>query len=451
MLNYLHIVPAVIATFLLLCATNTQAATNDEQWTDEEIYAANTAADCPYLTQDGKDMILYNNLARLYPKKFAAIELYDRRESAYLTSLIKTLNNMEPVHALTVNATATDFAQCWATVSGKKGLIGHDRVGCQSFQLGEISGENCSYGHIDGRDALLGLLVDYGVPSLGHRYNCLYNKFNSVGIGIAEHHSEYHLCFVMDFTSEDGEDYRSPDCTMHPTQHEVAPDTVPGQDPEPIPTSSTSNGHNPPADTIYVYVRPSDLPPAGDSRANQPSVTITQGDKRRMAGGNHLLDQYYEQSGKRSVGFISAGYAYSLADCCHMLSLSFFDFRFGMFGISPLCAEMSVSPWNARVAYRPTLKFFIPVSSTLAVTPYAGVAVDASRVVKYIYPGYDYNPQRDFYLSAIAGVSLYVTAAKHVPFELKAEYRHPVNALSSGNYHPRGLYFGAQIYFARIW
>lgn len=463
--------PIILVILHAPCLTHAQVSSTDEQWTDEEIYAANTAADCPYLTQDGKDMILYNNLARLYPKKFAVIELRNWRKSAYLSSLIRTLNNMEPVQALTVNARSTDLAQCWATVSGRKGLYGHNRVDCPSFQNGLMSGENCFYGRASGRFALIDLLVDEGIPDVGHRVNCLHPRFNSVGIGTAEHHSDCHLCYVMDFTSDEGEDYRPKDHSARAPQpevetepepepeiaHEPEPESIrepeyePIHDSEPQQTKSEDIKTDQSPNITYTYVRPSEQPKPTDAQPIIPSTSITPSRKPGKVKGDNLLDRYFGQSGKYSVSFVSVGYTHSFADHRHMLSLSLFDFRFGLFGISPLCAEMSVNPWDTRAAYKPSLKLFVPVNKQLAITPYAGAAADISRRVKYINPAYNYDAQRDFYLSAIAGVSLYITAAKRVPLELKLEYRHPIPTASSVVFHPRGLYIGAQIYLAHPW
>ena len=68
----------------LFVAGNSVSAQN---WSDDEITAANTAATCPFLSQVEKDVVLYNNLARMYPKKFVAVELMELQETSYVLSL----------------------------------------------------------------------------------------------------------------------------------------------------------------------------------------------------------------------------------------------------------------------------------------------------------------------------------------------------------------------------
>ena len=46
-----------------------------QEWLTQEFETANTAKDVEILTSEEKEAIRYVNLARLYPKKFAAIEI----------------------------------------------------------------------------------------------------------------------------------------------------------------------------------------------------------------------------------------------------------------------------------------------------------------------------------------------------------------------------------------
>ena len=79
---------------------------NPQTWTDIERETANTAATASYLSTTEKQIIYYLNLARLYPKKFALLEVKDYylnnnlTDSKYKKSLLKELNNMEPLNAL---------------------------------------------------------------------------------------------------------------------------------------------------------------------------------------------------------------------------------------------------------------------------------------------------------------------------------------------------------------
>ena len=136
---YFNLLSIVTITLASLCSSMTISA---QDWTASEIQSANTAANCPFLTQVEKDVILYNNLARLYPKRFIDIELRDKTETAYLLSLKRDLYAMRPTSALSVNRNSTELAKCWAEQSGLRGLTGHNRIGCSSPT--GTWGENCS-------------------------------------------------------------------------------------------------------------------------------------------------------------------------------------------------------------------------------------------------------------------------------------------------------------------
>jgi hypothetical protein len=48
-----------------------------QNWTSEELEKANTAVNTYILSSEEKDVIKYINLARLYPQKFADLEVKD--------------------------------------------------------------------------------------------------------------------------------------------------------------------------------------------------------------------------------------------------------------------------------------------------------------------------------------------------------------------------------------
>ena len=48
-----------------------------QNWTSEELEKANTALNTYILSSEEKDVIKYINLARLYPEKFANLEVKD--------------------------------------------------------------------------------------------------------------------------------------------------------------------------------------------------------------------------------------------------------------------------------------------------------------------------------------------------------------------------------------
>jgi hypothetical protein len=192
--------PLFFSALFFLC-TNICSA---QVWSVIELEKANTAKNIKGITQEEKEVIRYINLARLYPKKFASIELKKAiaeelyKETEYTRSLQQTLNNMKPVNALTFDQGMYQLANCFAIESGKSGSYGHHRVNC----VDGFDGECCSYDCQTGLTVTLQLLIDQDVPSLGHRGICLYDEFSKVGVSIKPH-SYYNYCCVLDFKRND--------------------------------------------------------------------------------------------------------------------------------------------------------------------------------------------------------------------------------------------------------
>ncbi|MEP5612497.1 MAG: hypothetical protein ABJP45_09625 [Cyclobacteriaceae bacterium] len=174
-------------------------------FTASEIDAANTAANENYLTLEEKNIYLYTNLVRLYPKKF--YELYRAfviengeesklRSNRYYSSLSKELKSMAPVGVLLPEEKMFELAECWAVESGERGLLGHDRVNCPRG----YSGENCAYGYDPtGLYFVMLLLIDDGVVGVGHRKNILFGEFKGLGAAIRDHKS-YKYDAVQNFS-----------------------------------------------------------------------------------------------------------------------------------------------------------------------------------------------------------------------------------------------------------
>lgn len=166
-----------------------------QAWTVEELAAANTFETVTVLTVVEKETMLYLNLARMYPAKYAKIELVNEDKTTnYYKSLIKTLNSMVPVSALTFDKKAFESATCFAKEQSISGEIGHDRKNCKSYFFGEC----CAYGSDTGREVIVQLLIDEGEESLGHRKICLSSAYSAVGIAFKTHKT-YGFCCVLDF------------------------------------------------------------------------------------------------------------------------------------------------------------------------------------------------------------------------------------------------------------
>ncbi len=186
-----------------------------------------------------------------------------------------------------------------------------------------------------------------------------------------------------------------------------------------------------------VTIRKSDKPKKGEKQQREPRQTV--------------FTRFYDHSGYYTLRYFTMGYTYSFVDHRHMVNASLMDFRLACVGFSPLCAEVSASPWDKRVAYKPTVRIYLPAAKCFAFVPYGGVALDATYLGQYLVKNYDYDKDRDFYLSAVAGLAFHLSAAAYVPMDVKVEYRHPIITPTSGGLHSQGVYIGAQLYFGSIW
>jgi len=176
-------------------------------WDKVTLDKANTAAKVDYLTDEEKEVILVLNLVRIEPAKFNRIHIIRGNDACsqnkYYRSLVDTLSRLSPLPALTPNRTLSHIARAYADSAGKVGFVGHgDFEGRTKGILCYVIAENIAYGLADAVTIVENLLLDEGVPSLGHRKNILDAEFKYVGVGISPH-KVYETSCVMDFTSCD--------------------------------------------------------------------------------------------------------------------------------------------------------------------------------------------------------------------------------------------------------
>lgn len=175
-----------------------------ETWTAEELKTANTAINSTFMDSTEREIVKYCNLARLYPKKFARLEVQNYigsveqpeqyKNSENRRSLIRDLNASKAAGALQPDSALTVMADCFQQELAASGKTGHDRKNCTE----DYMAENCSFGKSTAKDVVLQLLIDEGVASLGHRKNILNEKYSKLGVAFGEH-KKYRNCAVMDF------------------------------------------------------------------------------------------------------------------------------------------------------------------------------------------------------------------------------------------------------------
>jgi len=110
--------------------------------------------------------------------------------------LIEFLNSVEPIGPMKWSNGLSKACQDFMEWQGPRGGTGHtgpspsESPWDRFSKLGKWSGsvaENISYGSKDGKESMIQLMIDDGVPSRGHRNNIFNPKFKIFGIGIGPH------------------------------------------------------------------------------------------------------------------------------------------------------------------------------------------------------------------------------------------------------------------------
>ena len=186
----------------------------DNGWTNDEISNADVAREINDISDFEKDIILYHNLVRLYPKKYLKLEILNWREdiypkdtlkfdfiwdetnlnSNYYKSLIKTLKKQNKLSKLEFDRQLYKDALCLAKEQSKNGKVGHKRYRCDKVNYWE----SCDYGSYNGRDVVNSLLIDEGVKDLMHRNTILNPNISIIG-GAVTSHPNYETVIVIDY------------------------------------------------------------------------------------------------------------------------------------------------------------------------------------------------------------------------------------------------------------
>lgn len=220
----------MIISFLFLSISILSVkAQSESKWTKEELKMANTAGNAPYLTGEEKDIVIYMNLVRMdgerffntflqdfiddYNEKMQKYSNYNKlkisRTDSYYLSLQRDLKNIRllpvfwPDEALSWVAKqhAKDLNRNnFAAHNSSDGRTAKDRIA--KMYPKKSSGENLAFGFSSGLGNVCLLLLDKGVPDLGHRKMILNTSYqlNTVGVSI-QAHKTYRYCAVIDFVA----------------------------------------------------------------------------------------------------------------------------------------------------------------------------------------------------------------------------------------------------------
>jgi hypothetical protein len=176
------------------------------EWGKAQYLACNTAKNALFLSKTEKELIYILNLLRCNPKLFAqtvlpkyAVEnnMGTTPASGNYQSLKDTLLVMPELNLLKPDKKCYISAFCHASSTGAAGLTGHDRKNDDCLEKRFFNGECIDYGYSDALAILMHLMIDEGVPSLGHRYICI-SRYNKIGVSI-QPHIAYRHCAVLDF------------------------------------------------------------------------------------------------------------------------------------------------------------------------------------------------------------------------------------------------------------
>ncbi len=155
--------------------------------------------DCSFMTSDEKEVIQWMNIARMYPKWFLYFRKIKNTDPVYTKTLMRTMMTMKPIQTkLIPNKKMWTLANCHVITAGPLGKTGHDRLSPKCKM--EMNAECIHYGNGSGADKVARLLIDKGVPSLGHRISILNPRLTKVGVSQGPHGiNKERIMTVIDF------------------------------------------------------------------------------------------------------------------------------------------------------------------------------------------------------------------------------------------------------------
>jgi len=179
----------------------------NKTWAAQQYEAANTAAKSSYHSAWEREFVYVMNLARMHPQLFAKTVVQAYPDSSFnpglrklkeYKSLLLELQAQAPLTALVPDSACWASAKCHAASSGKAGYVGHDRQSTACEKLMYLRAECCHYGENTPLAAFLSLIIDEGVPGLGHRRTIFAADYTKVGVSF-QPHKTYQTTVVIDF------------------------------------------------------------------------------------------------------------------------------------------------------------------------------------------------------------------------------------------------------------
>lgn len=166
-------------------------------WDPSIVLEAKEAANAEYLNQTEEEIIFLLNLLRTDGNLFfqTFVQPYEEKNKtaaldSYIRSLEKDLEIVKEYPLLYPQKDLTSAANLHAKRMGQLGETGHLGYKKRMKELRKkysSLGENIDYFRTKALDIVMSLLIDRGIPDLGHRKNLLNPLFNSIGVGTAPH------------------------------------------------------------------------------------------------------------------------------------------------------------------------------------------------------------------------------------------------------------------------
>lgn len=220
---------SILFLFSVFTTTQVNSTSDDYTWSKEELKMANTAGNSNYLSGEEKDLVIYMNLARMDGEKFFNtyfqdfVDAYNKKamkysnynelkittNNKYYRSLAQQIRVVKGLPMLWPDEALSIVARQHGRDMNRNNFSGHNSSDGRSVKdrISEIypkrsNGENLAFGFSSGLDNICMLLLDKGVPDLGHRKMILNDSYglNYIGVSI-QPHKKFGYCAVIDFVA----------------------------------------------------------------------------------------------------------------------------------------------------------------------------------------------------------------------------------------------------------